>query len=97
MGQEKSVNNKIALQPYKTAMTRYLRSLMTLRGTTYPQLSAKLEQRGIQLTSEHLRNKVSKGLMPTDLFIILCEELNAVDKALAEIGGIAGDISQNTE
>lgn len=94
MGQEQSANNKIALQPYKTAMTRYMRSLLTLRGVTYPQLATKLEQRGIQLTPEHLRNKISKGLVPTDLFIVIIEELDDSEKAVIEIGGLAKVIQE---
>lgn len=97
MSQEQSVNNKAVLQPYKTAMTRYFRSQLTLKGMTYPELSKKLAEKGLRITSDHLRNKVGRGLISADLFILLVDVFDETDRAVSAIHSLAMEIEQSTQ
>lgn len=94
MDRSQSINNKAVLQPYKTAISRYFRSLLALKGVTYPELSEKLESRGIILTPENLRNKVSRGLLSADLFIFLIDLLEENAEALNVLSGLAEGIAE---
>lgn len=97
MSQTHSVQNKSALKPYKTAISRYFRSALALQGVTYLHLSERLARRGIVLTPENLRNKVARGLIPADLLIVMIEELNDREQALNAISRVAHSLLKDTE
>lgn len=85
MKQDQSVQNRAALAPYKTAITRYIRSAMALRNKRYEDLVADLSRSGIHLNAENLRSKVSKGMFSADLLAAIIEILGVEENALTEI------------
>lgn len=92
MSQSQGMNNRAALKPFRAAVSRYFRSVMVLKAMSYQQLSDALAQRGVELTPENLRNKVSRGLIPVDLFILLLEILGETDAAVAAIAALSQNI-----
>jgi hypothetical protein len=85
MDQNQSVKNRKAMTPYKQTIARYIRSAMMLKGLKYNDLADKLEQRGLLMTPENLRSKVSKGMFSADLFVAIIEVLNVEQDALVDI------------
>ena len=85
MDQNQSVKNRQAMTPYKQAIARYIRSAMMLKGLKYNDLTDRLAEKGVQMTPENLRSKVSKGMFSADLFVAIVEVLKVEDSALAEI------------
>ncbi len=85
MEQTQSLNNKIAFAPYKTAITRYIRSAMVLTGKKYDDLVIELEGRGIHLTTDNLRSKVSKGMFSADLLVAIIDVLDVQENAMSDI------------
>lgn len=75
MSQEQSIQNKKALSLYKQALSRYIRSAMTLRGLQYADLSERLGETGIIYSADNLRNKVSRGMFSADLLLALSDVL----------------------
>ncbi|BCE01570.1 DUF6471 domain-containing protein [Marinicellulosiphila megalodicopiae] len=85
MKHEQSIHNKNALKPYKQAISRYIRSAMVLKGMKYDQLSERLLDKGIDLTSDNLRSKVSKGMFSADLLVAIIDILQVEEVAMSEI------------
>jgi len=85
MDQDQSVKNRQSLAPYKQAITRYIRSAMVLNGMKYNELADALATRGIVMTSDNLRSKVSKGMFSADLLAAIIDVLNVEQDAMAEI------------
>ena len=85
MKESESLKNKEALQPYKSAIARYIRSSMVLHDVKYDDLVDKLTERGMVLTASNLRNKVSKGLFSADMLVILIEILGVEETAVSDI------------
>ncbi len=85
MGLTNSLSNKAAFAPYKTAITRYIRSAMVLKGKKYDDLVIELEARGILLTADNLRSKVSKGMFSADLLVAIIDVLGAQENAMRDI------------
>ncbi|GLS27244.1 DUF6471 domain-containing protein [Marinibactrum halimedae] len=85
MKQDQSVQNKEALAPYKTAIARYVRASMVLRNLRYDDLATALETRGISLSPDNLRSKVSKGIFSADLFLALLDVMEVGDSACEEV------------
>jgi len=75
MTPEQSLKNQTALSIYKVSITRYIRSRLSLLGWQYSHLAAALEDHGVYLTPENLRNKVSRGTLAADLLILLMDVL----------------------
>lgn len=91
MQQEQSVENRKALAPYKQSLVRYIRATMALRGFKYSDLAEALAVKGIIISDVNLRNKVSKGMFPADLFIALIAILNVEDEAISAILSLVDD------
>ena len=85
MKESESLKNKEILQPYKSAIARYIRSSMVLNDVKYDDLVEQLANRGVVLTASNLRNKVSKGLFSADMLVMLIEILAVEETALVEI------------
>ncbi|MFL0808339.1 MAG: DUF6471 domain-containing protein [Oceanobacter sp.] len=88
MKPEQSVINKASLSPYRDSISRFIRSTMILRNKRYEDLASGLEQRGIVLTSENLRSKVSKGAFAADLLIAIFDVLEVEEDALKKMRDI---------
>jgi hypothetical protein len=91
MDPEQSIKNRLALEPYKLATTRYLRSTMALKGIKYNELSESLAQRGIEMTPANLRSKVSKGMLAADLLAAIVDVLEVKDNPIQEIIKLVSD------
>ena len=85
MKQDQSLKNKVALTPYKTAISRYIRSAMVLQDKRYDDLVEDLHQIGVHLTSDNLRSKVSKGMFSADMLAAIIDVLRIEDRAMREI------------
>ena len=85
MKPEQSIHNKSHLTAYRTALSRYVRSTMVLKGIKYDDLSKDLAECGVYLTPENLRSKVSKGMFSADLLLLLFRVLKVEDTAGKEI------------
>ncbi|MFT4655712.1 MAG: hypothetical protein ACJA0G_002582 [Kangiellaceae bacterium] len=76
-----SVNNKKSILPYAKATTLHIKKLMVEHEMTYDDIVAKLDQRGVVLSSSNLRNKVSGNALSAGLFFLMVEiitgDLNA--------------------
>lgn len=68
-----SVNNKKSILPYAKATTLHIKKLMVEHEMTYDDIVAKLEQRGVILSSSNLRNKVSGNALSAGLFFLMIE------------------------
>jgi hypothetical protein len=68
-----SVNNKKSILPYAKASTLHIKKLMVEHEMTYDDIVAKLEQRGVVLSSSNLRNKVSGNALSAGLFFLMVE------------------------
>ena len=68
-----------------TAITRYIRSAMVLTGKKYDDLVIELEGRGIHLTTDNLRSKVSKGMFSADLLVAIIDVLDVQENAMSDI------------
>ena len=91
MNPEQSIKNRLALEPYKLATTRYIRSAMARKGFKYNELSAALEKKGIVMTPANLRSKVSKGMFAADLLAAIVDALEVDDNAIQEIIKLVND------
>lgn len=85
MNQEQSILNKAALEPYKTAAARYIRSCMVLKQLKYEDLVVALQAKGVVLTANNLRNRVSKGLFSADMLLILLEIISVNEDAVKKM------------
>ena len=85
MEPEQSIKNRRALAPYKQATTRYIRAAMVLRGIRYNELAESLAKKGVEMTPENLRSKVSKGMFSSDLLVAIIEVLGIEEDAMREI------------
>lgn len=85
MNPDQSLKNKASLTPYKGAITRYIRAAMVLKGKRYDDLVLELEQKGIHLTADNLRSKVSKGMFSADLFVAIIDVLGIESLAISDI------------
>lgn len=85
MKHEQSLSNKEALTPYKNSISRYIRSVMVLKAVKYEDLVFQLTERGVVLTADNLRSKVSKGMFSADLLVAILECLGVEESALPEI------------
>ncbi|MCJ8313346.1 MAG: hypothetical protein HRU38_12755 [Saccharospirillaceae bacterium] len=85
MHQDQSIRNKVALKAYKQSISRYIRSAMVLKGIKYDKLTKLLSDIGIELSSDNLRSKVSKGLFSADLLVAIIDVLEVEQQALPEI------------
>ncbi len=94
MKPEQSVSNKASLAPYRASISRYIRATMILRNKRYEDLAAGLEQRGIVLTSENLRSKVSKGAFAADLLMAIFDVLDVDNEAIASMKAIREEESE---
>ncbi len=76
-----SVKNKMSILPYAKGTSLHIKKLMVEHEITYDELVAKLEVRGVVLSSSNLRNKVSGNSLSAGLFFLMIEmitgELNA--------------------
>jgi hypothetical protein len=68
-----SVNNKKSILPYAKATTLHIKKLMVEHEMTYDEIVAKLEERGVVLSSSNLRNKVSGNALSAGLFFLMIE------------------------
>ena len=68
-----SVNNKKSILPYAKATTLHIKKLMVEHEMTYDDIVAKLEERGVILSSSNLRNKVSGNALSAGLFFLMVE------------------------
>lgn len=80
-----SLDNQRALAPYKTAIARHVRASMALKGIRYGDLAAALGSRGISVTPENLRSKVSKCMFSADLLAAIIDVLGAENNAMPDI------------
>lgn len=85
MNHKQSLENHRALGPYKQAIARYVRAAMALKGVRYNDLASALEDKGIAVTPENLRSKVSKCMFSADLLVAILDVLDADEKALPDI------------
>ncbi|MEW5250043.1 DUF6471 domain-containing protein [Microbulbifer sp. 2201CG32-9] len=85
MDHKQSLDNRQALAPYKQAIARYVRASMALRGMRYGDLALALAGKGIAITTENLRSKVSKCMFSADLLAAIIDTLSVEDSAMAEI------------
>lgn len=85
MDQKQSLENHRALSPYKQAIARYVRAAMALKGVRYNDLASSLADKGIAVTPENLRSKVSKCMFSADLLVAILDVLDADEKALPDI------------
>jgi len=88
MKPEQSLNNKASLAPYRDSISRFIRSTMILKNKRYEDLAIGLEQRGIVLTSDNLRSKVSKGAFAADLLMAIFEVLDVEPDAMQQLRDI---------
>jgi hypothetical protein len=91
MDPEQSIKNRLALEPYKLATTRYLRATMARKGIKYNELATSLTQRGIVMTPANLRSKVSKGMLAADLLAAIVDVLDVKDDSIQEIIKLVSD------
>lgn len=94
MKPEQSVINKASLTPYRDSISRFIRSTMILKNKRYEDLASGLEQRGILLTSENLRSKVSKGAFAADLLMAIFDVLEVEGDALLRLRQIREENKQ---
>ena len=92
MNPEQSINNRLALEPYKLATTRYIRSTMARKGIKYNELTESLSQKGIVMTPANLRSKVSKGMLASDLLAAIVDVLDVKDNSIQEIIKLVSDV-----
>ena len=85
MEPEQSIKNRRALAPYKQAITRYIRAAMVLKGLKYNELAEHLADKGVVMTPENLRSKVSKGMFSSDLLAVIIDVLGVEKVAMREI------------
>ncbi|WP_160153460.1 DUF6471 domain-containing protein [Microbulbifer sp. ALW1] len=85
MDHKQSLDNHRALTPYKQATARYIRASMALKNVRYNDLADALAERGITVTAENLRSKVSKCMFSADLFIAILDVLGVEGGALTDI------------
>lgn len=85
MDQKQSLDNQRALTPYKKAIARYVRASMALKGIRYGDLANALGDRGISVTPENLRSKVSKSMFSADLMAAIIDVLGVEDSAMGDI------------
>ena len=85
MDHKQSLENKRALAPYKQAIARYVRASMALKGIRYGDLASALANRGISVTPENLRSKVSKCMFSADLLAAVIDVLGVEDSAMPDI------------
>jgi hypothetical protein len=85
MEPEQSIKNRRALAAYKQAITRYIRAAMVLQGLKYNELAAALAIKGVVMTPENLRSKVSKGMFSSDLLAAIIDVLGVEQDAMREI------------
>ncbi|WP_143731364.1 DUF6471 domain-containing protein [Microbulbifer sp. GL-2] len=85
MDLKQSLGNQQALAPYKQAIARYVRASMALKGMRYGDLAQALADRGISMTTENLRSKVSKCMFSADLLAAIIDALSVEDSAMPEI------------
>ena len=85
MEPEQSINNRRSLAPYKQAITRYIRAAMVLKGLKYSALADRLTHKGVVITPENLRSKVSKGMFSSDLLAAIVDVLGVEEDAMREI------------
>lgn len=85
MNPEQSIQNKSSLAVYRNALSRYIRSTMVLKELKYDDLVSDLDAKGVYLTAENLRSKVSKGMFSADLLLLLFETMQVSDSACEEI------------
>ena len=85
MDPEQSIKNRHALVPYKLAIARYIRAAMILKGVKYNELAESLGQKGIGVTPENLRSKVSKGMFSSDVLAAIIDVLGVEEDAMREI------------
>jgi len=50
----------------------FIRSEMTKKSVDYPELSRRLKELGTIQTADNLRQKVTKGILGTQLFFQIC-------------------------
>ena len=94
MKPEQSVTNKASLAPYRDSISRFIRSTLILKNKRYEDLASGLEQRGIVLTSDNLRSKVSKGAFAADLLMAIFEVLEVEEEALLTLREIREEEKQ---
>lgn len=85
MDHKQSLENHRALTPYKQAIARYVRASMALKNVRYNDLADALAQRGIAVTPENLRSKVSKCMFSADLFVAIIDVLGVESSAMPDI------------
>ncbi|WP_226660929.1 DUF6471 domain-containing protein [Microbulbifer aggregans] len=97
MDPKQSVENHRALTPYKQAIARYVRASMALKNVRYNDLAGALAERGITVTPENLRSKVSKCMFSADLFVAIIDVLGVEDTAMPDILKQARETSRKDE
>lgn len=97
MDPKQSVENHRALTPYKQAIARYVRASMALKNVRYNDLAGALAERGITVTPENLRSKVSKCMFSADLFVAIIDVLGVEDTAMPDILKQAREASRKDE
>ncbi|WP_308367057.1 MULTISPECIES: DUF6471 domain-containing protein [unclassified Microbulbifer] len=85
MDRKQSLENQRALTPYKQAIARYVRASMALKSVRYSDLASALDERGISVTPENLRSKVSKCMFSADLLAAIIDVLGVEDSAMRDI------------
>ena len=85
MNPEQSIQNKSSLAVYRNALSRYIRSTMVLKELKYDDLVSDLDAKGVYLTAENLRSKVSKGMFSADLLLLLFATMQVSESACEEV------------
>lgn len=97
MDQKQSLENHRALTPYKQAIARYVRASMALKNVRYNDLASALAERGITVTPENLRSKVSKCMFSADLLVAIIDVLGVEDSAVPDILRQAREMQNETQ
>ena len=87
-----TVQKSHANADWRQVVQRLLKAEMSKRGTKYQDLSARLEQIGVNQSADNLRNKVNKGILGADLLLQIMFVLNMRRIERDEIVDIFADL-----
>lgn len=86
----------LAKNDWRKAVTRIVRSEMSVRGVKYQGLSERLAAIGIEQSADNLRNKVNKGIMGADLLLQILYVLNGRAISVEVLSEILTDIESES-
>tara|TARA_Y100001934_G_C12344963_1_gene772242 strand:- start:420 stop:689 length:270 start_codon:yes stop_codon:yes gene_type:complete len=79
MDQNTSISNKRAISPYSKLACLNIRALMAKKEVRYADLSSKLLSKGVVISPNNLRNKISTLSLSAGLFILIISILTNED------------------